>query len=235
MNAASPKDAKGAAKEKPRDSKKLNPEAHEDDDKDDVPKGLKKTKAGTARITRGQAEGTPLPHEDDDEEDSVEEDEDAEDREHGESARSSKDDYDEADAKERARYQRRLEFLIQEDEKRRQAKQDDDDEDDKDKGKEVFDNPEVANGEALAEGQAVGKAEAGSKEQSPKRQSAKTPGRPKTMNQEDEGEISPIVKKMVDEEVEKRLRAEQSVTRRLFQDEIDEEDAKRQYEESLKK
>ena len=36
---------------------------------------------------------------------------------------------------------------------------------------------------------------------------------------------------MVDEEVEKRLKAKQSLTRRLFQEEIDEEDAKLQYEE----
>ena len=49
MIAAAPKDTKGAAKEKPKDSKKLDPEAHEDDDKDDVPKGLTKTKTGTAK------------------------------------------------------------------------------------------------------------------------------------------------------------------------------------------
>jgi hypothetical protein len=39
---------------------------------------------------------------------------------------------------------------------------------------------------------------------------------------------------MVDEEVEKRLKAKQSLTRRLFQAEYDEEDAKLQYEESMK-
>ena len=62
-----------------------------DDDKDDVLKGLKqtslRTKAGTARRTRDEALGTPLPEEDGDDEDSVEEDDDAKDREHGENAR----------------------------------------------------------------------------------------------------------------------------------------------------
>ena len=52
---------------------------------------------------------------------------------------------------------------------------------------------------------------------------------------EDDVEMSPIIKKMVDEEGEKRRKAKQSLTRRLFQDEIDEEDARRQYEESMEK
>ena len=121
----------GTDKEKLKRSKKLNPEVPNDDNKDDVPKGLKKTKAGTARRTREKALGTPLPEEDDDEEDSVAED-DAEDRAHDENARSSKE-YEEfmmeAEAKEKARYQRRLEFMIQKDEKNRGAKQGDDDQD----------------------------------------------------------------------------------------------------------
>ena len=78
----------GTDPEKLKGSKKLNPEVPKDDDKDDVPRGLKetslKTKAGTARRTQEKALGTPLPEEDDDEEDSVEEDDDAEDREHDE-------------------------------------------------------------------------------------------------------------------------------------------------------
>jgi hypothetical protein len=55
------------------------------------------------------------------------------------------------------------------------------------------------------------------------------------MNHEDDEDISPIIKKMVDEKVEKRLKAKQSLTRRLFQDEIDKDDARRQYQESLEK
>ena len=101
----------GTNQEKLKRSKKLNPEVPKDDDEDDVPKGFKetslKTKAGTARRTQERALGTPLPEEDDDEEDSVEEDDDAENREHDEIARSSKD-YEEVEAKEKARYQRRL-------------------------------------------------------------------------------------------------------------------------------
>ena len=89
MNSDASKDVKRAAKRKPQDSKKLDQEAHEDDAKDDVPKGLTKTKIGTARRSREEALDSPLPQEDDDEEDSVK-DEDAEDREHDENARSSK-------------------------------------------------------------------------------------------------------------------------------------------------
>ena len=44
-----------------------------------------------------------------------------------------------------------------------------------------------------------------------------------------------MVQKMVDDEVEKRLKAKPSLTRRLFQEDFDEEDAKLQYEESMKK
>jgi hypothetical protein len=122
--------------------------------------------------------------------------------------------------------------MIQQDEKNRKAKQDDDEaQEDPKQALEV----DAENGEALAEGQAVGKAEAGSKEQSPRKQSTKTHKRPNMKTHEDdEKEMSPIIEKMVDEEVEKRLKARQSETRRLFQDEADEEDARRQYEESVK-
>jgi len=40
---------------------------------------------------------------------------------------------------------------------------------------------------------------------------------------------------MVDEEVQKKLKAKQILTRRLFQEECDEEDAELRYEESMKK
>ena len=47
----------------------------------------------------------------------------------------------------------------------------------------------------------------------------KTQRKPKAKDHEDDEEMSPIIKKMVDEEVEKRLKAKQALTRRLFQDE----------------
>ena len=148
-----------------------------DENEDGVPKGQieknVKMKAGTARRSGLKAyDDTPLPEGDD--EDSVEED-DAEDQEPGEKARSSKDDEEirkEAEAEEDARYQRRLELLIQQDEKIQKAKKDQDEKSRrnlKDDALKVGD----ANGEALAEGQAVGVAEAGSKEQSPSKPSPK--------------------------------------------------------------
>jgi trichohyalin len=138
----------------------------------------------------------------------------------------------EAEAQEDARYQRRLELLMQQDEQVQKAKRDQDKEsrrNQKDDALKVGD----ADGEALAEGRTVGEAEAGSKEQSSSKPSPKTQRKPRVKGPEEE--MSPIIQKMVDEEVEKRLKAKQSLTRRLFQDECDEEDAKLQYEESMKK
>ena len=89
-----------------------------------------------------------------------------------------------------------------------------------------------AKGEALAKGQTAGKAEAGSEEQSPGKPSPKTQRKVKVKGTEDE--ISPIVQRMVNEEVEKRLKAQPSLTRRLFHEDNDEEDAKRQYGETMK-
>ena len=209
-----------------------------DDDEDDVPKGQKekslKMKAGTARRSGSKAyDDTPLPEGDD--EDSVDEEDDAEDQEPGEKARSSKDDEKirkEAEAEEDARYQLRLELLIQQDEKIQKAKRDKDEKsrrNRKDDALKVGD----ANGEALAEGQTVGEAEAGSKEQPPSKPSPKTQRKPKVKGHEEQ--MSPIIQKMVDEEVKKRLKAKQSLTRRLFQDEVEEEDAKLQYEESIRR
>ena len=89
----------------------------------------------------------------------------AEDRDNEEQTHSSKDDDEamrEADAKEKARYQRRLEFMMDQDESNRRN----------DKyPKEVTLKVKDANGEALAEGQAVGKADAGSEGQPPNKPS----------------------------------------------------------------
>jgi len=191
------------------------------DDKDDVPKGQKDAepkmmKPGKEKRAGSKDDETPLPEGFYEEDEELVEADDAEDQEPGEKARSSKDDEEirkEAEAEEDARYQRRLELLIQQDEKIQKAKIEKDEKSRRDP-KEVALKVEDANGEALAEGQAVGKAEAGSKEQSPKRQSAKTPEKTRMMIKDEEKDISPIIKRMVNEEVEKRLKATQSVTKR---------------------
>ena len=240
------KDEKGATeattkvtrtKEEDVDGNSVEENVPKDENEDDVPKGQTdkslKMKAGTGKRSGLKAyDDTPLPEEDD--EDSVDEDDDAEDQRPGEKARSSKDEKEirkKAEADEDARYQRRLELLMQQDEQIQKAKRDQDKEsrrNQKDDALKVGD----ANDEALAEHRTVGEAEAGSNEQSSSKPSPKTQRKPRVKGPEEE--MSPIIQKMVDEEVEKRLKAKQSLTRRLFQEECDEEDAKtpirREYE-----
>ena len=96
-------------------------------DEDDVPKGQKdksrKMKTGTGKKSGSKAyDDTPLPEEDDD---SVDEDKDAEDQGPADRARSSKDDeeaWKKSEAEQKAQYQRRLNFLMEEDEKIQKAK-----------------------------------------------------------------------------------------------------------------
>jgi hypothetical protein len=83
------------------------------------------------------------------------------------------------------------------------------------------------------ESEAVGVTKVRVKEQPSSKPSPKTQRKPRVKGLEED--ISPIVQKMVDDEIEKRLNAKQSLTRRLFQEEFDEEAAKLQYEESMKK
>ena len=88
--------------------------------------------------------------------------------------------------------------------------------------------------ETLAEGRAVGKAEASGTVQSSKRLSDKTPK--KIVKTGDEDKISPIMKKFIDEEVEKRLKEivpkKEALVTRLFHDD-DEDEARKQLEESM--
>jgi trichohyalin len=190
------------------------------DGEEDIPKVQQDEKP--QMVKTGKRKGvkddeTPLPEGfyDEDDEELVEEN--AEQRDHEGQARSSKED-EETDQRLKAQYQKRVESMIEYDEMTRGQR-------------EVTLKVNGADGKALAEGQAVGKAKAGSKEQVPGKPSTR---RPKEVDHEDDDELSPIIQKRIDEEVEKRLKAQPSLTRRLFQDEIDEEDAKRQYEESMK-
>jgi DNA mismatch repair ATPase MutL len=79
------------------------------------------------------------------------------------------------------------------------------------------------------------------KDQSSKRLPDKTPKKP-NMSMKDEDEVSPTIKKMINEELDNRMKAnnfqelQQGLKKRLFQDETDEEEeARRQYEENLEK
>jgi len=201
------------------------------DGEEDIPKVQENEepqmmKPGKRKGAGSKDDETPLPEGFYDKDDEEHVEDNAEERDHEGQTRSSKDDEEamrEAEAKEKARYQRRLELMIEQDEMTRGQR-------------EVTLKVNDADGKALAEGQAVGKAKAGSKEQVPGKPSTR---RPKEVDHEEDDELSPIIQKRIDEEVEKRLKAglgkrQPSLTRRLFQEEIDEEDAKRQYEESMK-
>ena len=170
-------------------------------DEDDVPKGQKdkslKMKTGTGKKSGSKAyDDTPPPEEDDD--DSVNEDDDAEDQRPGEKARSSKDEEEirkKAEADEDARYQRRLELLIKQDEQIQKAKRNQERESRRRQKDDTL-KVEDAVDEALAEGRTFGEAEAGSKEQSSGKPSPKTQRKPRVKGLEED--ISPIVQKMVD-------------------------------------
>ena len=96
-------------------------------DEDDAPKGQdnkgRKMKTGTGKKLGQKAyDDTPLPEEDDD---SVDEDEKAEDQGPADRTRSSKDDeeaWKKSEAEQKAQYQRRLESLIERDERFLKAK-----------------------------------------------------------------------------------------------------------------
>ena len=90
--------------------------------------------------------------------------------------------------------------------------------------------------ETFAEGRAVGKAEASGTVQSSKRLPEKTPMKRKVKAGDEAEEISPIIKKFIDEEVEKRLKEivpkKEALVTRLFHDD-EEDEAQRQLEESM--
>ena len=177
-------------------------------------------KTGTGKKSGSKAyDDTSLLEEDDD---SVDEDKDAEDQGPADRARSSNDDeeaWKKSEAEQKARYQRRLESLIEKDEEIQKAKKDEKSR----RGRKENLKVEDAVDEEPAEGEAVGETEVRGKEQSSGKPSPKTQRKTRVKGLEED--ISPIVQKMVDEEVEKRLKAKQSLTRRLFQENFDEKDA----------
>ena len=130
-------------------------------------------------------------------------------------------------------YQRRLESLIIKDEEIQKAQKDEKSR----RGRKENLKVEDAVDEEPTEDEAVGEPKVRVQEQSSGKPSPKTQRKPKFKGPEEDIHLkwSPIVQKIVDEEVEKRLMAKQSLTRRLFQEEFDEEGAKLQYEESMKK
>ena len=162
---------------------KMVPEVPKDDEVKDDVSRSRKMMTA-GEEKRRQAEVTPLPAEVDDDEEQVDEDP---------KARSSQDD-DEAEAKRKASSKRRLEET--------KSGEDDDEADGK-----SYANPEVANGEGHAEVKAVGKVDAGS----PKRTSEKTPRN--SPEKSGEEKISPALKKIIDEEVDKRMKADKDVAK----------------------
>ena len=172
-------------------------------DEDDDPKGQdnksQKMKSGTGKKSGQKSyDDTPLPNEDD----SVDEDEHDEDQGPVDRARSSNDDeeaWKKSEAEQKAQYQRRLNFLMEEDEKTQKAKKIEQSRRGRKNDVKVGD---AVDGEPT-EGEAVGVTEVRGKEQSSGKPSPKTQRKPKGKGPEDEMNLkwSPIVQKMVDDEI----------------------------------
>ena len=160
----------------------------------------------------------------------MEEDEHEDDQGPVDRTRSEYDDeeaWKKSEAEQKAQYERRLKFMMDEDEKKAKMM-----EKSRRGRKDELRVGDAVDGEPT-EGEAVGVTKVRVKEQPSSKPSPKTQRKPRVKGLEED--ISPIVQKMVDDEIERRLNAKQSLTRRLFQEEFDEEDAKtsvrRKYEE----
>ena len=205
------------------DGRLTNPEEVQDD----VPVNLKKPKKSGRRESEARtgfkkASGTPLPEED--------------------------VDASEDEAKELGKIKARE---VQLDEDSEADDEEDSDDDDIPEGmtkeswkvwkariKDIEDREKALEAlETLAESRAVGKAEAGGTVQSSKRLPEKTPKKQR-VKAGDEEEISPIIKKFIDDEVDKRLKEivpqKEALVTRLFHDD-DEDEAQRQLEESQRR